>query len=383
MPLLGFLSATLFWPGLPSEALAPRWAAIAVGVPLVSALNLQFASAKLLCLWGGGLMLAALSLLWSVDPLGGALDLYRLALIGLVMLAARQLSNLDRTMAGVGWGLAISAGLCLFQIFGLSPVDQAAAPAGLFVNRDILAEAAAPVFVWAFLTRRWVLAVWLVIPLILSGSRVGLLATGAGIFAISTAKIRITAYALVGCLLAAFVISLDPGKVATAWARIEIWRSALGMIRPFGAGLGSFASTYPGYEYAHSDLLQIVAELGLGAVPFIALAFVLVRASWRVHPAIRAAAVVLGIECIVSFPLHLPTTAFLAGVLAGGMVGCGTGPRFDEPYGSVSDGEPLWADPLAVATRYRFRDGSEDFPVRSPTADDSRHSEKFNVEQVT
>ncbi len=382
MPLLGFLSATLFWPGLPSEALAPRWAAIAVGVPLVSALDLRFASAELLWLWGSGLTLAAVSLFWSMDPLGGGLDLYHLALIGLVMLAARQLSNIDRTMAGIGWGLAISAGLCLFQIFGLSPVDQAAAPAGLFVNRDILAEAAAPVFVWALLTRRWALAIWLVIPLVLSGSRIALLATGAGIFTISTAKIRITAYAVVGCLLSAFVISLDPGKVATAWARIGIWGSALGMISPFGAGLGSFAGVHPGYEYAHSDLLQIVAELGMGAVPFIAIAIVLVRASWRVHPALRAAAATLGTECIVSFPLHLPTTAFLAGILAGGMVRCGIGLRLDEPHGSVADGEPLWTDPLAVAARYRFREGGEDFPVRSPIADDPRHSEKLNVERV-
>ena len=99
-----------------------------------------------------------ITLIASPDRLGGLLEMFHLLLFASIAAAAARLDSIDGIMTAFGWGIAVSSALCVAQVLGWSPVPQLYAPAGLFGNRDFLAEAAAPVLIWAGMTRRWPLA---------------------------------------------------------------------------------------------------------------------------------------------------------------------------------------------------------------------------------
>lgn len=72
-------------------------------------------------------------------------------------------------------------------------------------------------------------------------------------------------------------------------------------------------------EFAHSDALQLVVEMGIGGAILLAVPILVL---WKGNgpDAVRCAFVALCLEGVVSFPLHLPATGFLGALLAGGLV---------------------------------------------------------------
>lgn len=313
---LGFAVAVAFWPGLISAAVVPRWALLAAGLPLVSWLDPRRLSPVALGLLGAAVLYAALSLAWAPDPVRGVNDLIRLLILGAAMLVGANLNDIGPVMRAMAWGVAVSCVLAIVQMFGWSIVAQAAPPAGLFYNRDFLAEIAAVFFVWAVLSREWAVIPLLLIPLAVSGSRIALIGVAAG-FMVLRPRISIP-IALVAITLIAAVTAGFSDKVTTIGARLDIWRVALGGITLWGNGLESFTAAYPASEYAHSDFFQSLYELGIGALPLLVL---LLMATWQggASPLGAAMACVLA-EYFVAFPLHLPTSAFVVGLLAGHLV---------------------------------------------------------------
>jgi len=270
----------------------------------------------------------AVTLIASPDRLGGLLELFHLLLFASIAVAAARLDSIDGIMTGFGWGIAVSSALCVAQVLGWSPVPQLYAPAGLFGNRDFLAEAAAPVLIWAGMTRRWPLAVMLAIPIALCGSRVALLAVATGCMVGIFPKLRgrrrnrdgdNRAWGRGGFFLLAVGFvgwrSFADGKLASLGERLTIWRATIAELTTFGHGLGWFAAAHPYWEYAHSDALQFAAEFGIGAIPLYGLAAWLLATP--ANAAERAAAVVMAVECVVAMPFHLPATGVVAAVLAG------------------------------------------------------------------
>lgn len=335
MAILGFLIAVAYCPAFTSGSVA-RWIVLAAGLPLLS---LDPRGVPALVSAGLALVLgyAILTLLWSPDPLGGLLSIFHLILFSGVMFAASWLKSIDRVMVAIGWGLAISAAICIAQSLGfMLGIPSDAEPSGLFVNRDFLAEAAAPVFVWALLTRRLTLSAVMCAPLALCGSRVAVLSIIAGL----VRRSWVAALSLVALLIA---FTFGPGKLYSLGVREEIWSAALAHLAAFGNGIGWFAYAYPHYETAHSDVLQGFDEIGIAAFALFAVPLYVLWFAQE-HRAERAALLAIVVQMAVAFPLHLPVGTFLAGLLAGHLA------RFVPRHGwlGIAGGDSgdggLWAD---------------------------------------
>lgn len=315
---VSFGTTVAYWPGLLSAAVAPRWSLIAAGLPLVCWLDPRRLDPVVLTLLIGGLLYAALSLCWSPSPIVASGEFFHLLIFGAAVLAGASLRDAGPVMVALGLGLSVSAILTVTQTFGWSPVSQILAPAGLFDNRIILAEAVAPVFAWALIARKWFLVAPLGIALLLTQSRIAIFAALCAVVwrwpLLAIPFLCAVLYALLASHFGwAPFHSYDIGSFAM---RLTIWQAALSEISLFGAGIGSFALLHPHWEYAHADALQFVDELGIGAIAFIGI-FVAALKRWDRRSAEHTALSVLAIELVFSFPLHQPTATLMAGILVG------------------------------------------------------------------
>lgn len=346
MSALGFIVATAFWPGILSSAVAPRWVAVAILPPLLCRLDLAAirpAFAFGLLVW---VAYAALSVVWSVDKLTAGNEVFHLLFLVSVALMAAGAEDISGLLLGFSIGVSLSGILAAVQFFaGWSPVEQTIGPAGLFLNRALLAEIAAPVFVWCLLSLNrsggtrlgwYVLLLPLAVPLVICESRVAVIATVVGLlFAYPRYGWRI-AVGLAGYGLAAWflnVLPFDPGKLASADQRFEIWRDAIAGFSPFGRGIGSFTALFPRWEYVHSDVLQAIYELGIGAVaPLVCGVMAFTAPADKPE---KAALFVMAVVAAASFPLHTPAAAFLGFALAGHLAGRRAGLRSVRPLGGM------------------------------------------------
>ena len=320
LAVVAFGAAISFWPGILSAATAPRWWVLAAGLPLASRLDPRQADLRVLAPFLAVVAYAALSLLWAPDPLSGTNDLIHLLILLAAVLAGASGTNLTPVMAALSVGVAVSAALSIGQVLGWSPVGQLIPPAGLFLNRMILGETIAPLLVWALCTPRWrLLAPLLAVGLLASQSRVGLCAVVIALAARypkRAALLFIPAMLYLNVALSYHWGFFAPEKLASFSDRLMIWRLAIHDLTWAGHGIGAFGFLHPWFEYAHSDLLQAVYELGPAAILLAAAFLVCLRgprtAEW-------AAFVAVGIEAAVSFPLHMPVSAFVGAFLAGAL----------------------------------------------------------------
>lgn len=327
------LVAVALWPGIFAAATAPRWWVIAITLPLWSRIDprdLDPRAAFVLALF---LLSAAASATWSVDPAGGALDLLKLTILAGVMAGAAGLPRLAPIMVGFGWGVALSGVLALAQLAGFGPIRQ---PTGLFLNPEVLAETAAIPLVWAAFSRRWALAGFLAGPLVLCGSRVALLAAAVGLLAglpwPRRAKVAAASSLIIAGALS--MLMFGPGKFHSALDRMVLWGAGLLSLTWTGHGLGWWAATHPApfQDVAHSDVLQLLVEVGPAAMLLFAFSALAMRLGRDDAP--ERAALAAGImECAVSFPLHLPASGFVVAALAGWLARRSADVRVAEPAG--------------------------------------------------
>jgi hypothetical protein len=316
LPVLAFLASVAVWPGIPDMATVPRWAVIAVGLPLVSRLDPREVAEPFRWLLLGGLAWAALSVAWSPDRLGAVLALFYLLVLSLVFVAAAA-AEFDAIMTGLAAGAGVSAVIAMVQMCGWSPVAQFAAPAGLFFNRDLLGEFLAPVAVWVLLRGYRGFGLALLLVIVATHSRSAGLAALLGLIYAWRVTPTTKLFALSGVVVLS-MLAISFGDQASAQQRIAIWWQAATHLSVFGHGIGWFQATYPLYVRAHSDLLQLLAELGLGAILWI-LTPVKMFAERRGELVQRAVLLTVCVEAAVSFPLHTPMGGFVAAAVAGSL----------------------------------------------------------------
>jgi hypothetical protein len=211
---------------------------------------------------------------------------------------------------GAVWGIAVNSILAICQYYGWHPVMEVSSPAGLFGNRDELAETAFLIAIPLFFQKRWKELLLTLPALFLPQSRAVLLA---GFVILLTKRYWITCIAIgVVAILFTAQKGLDVESI-----RIQLWKETISGLSLFGHGIGSFYSDVLAFSsihtwranHAHSDWLEIGFELG---VPGVALASLL---AWR----LRGCEVFLAF-CVmawVSFCLHNPATAVLGFFAAG------------------------------------------------------------------
>jgi O-antigen ligase len=209
-----------------------------------------------------------------------------------------------------------------------------------------------------------VIAACLLVGVILSLSRMGLVATlGATSVAAAGALVPLQAGGKARsrvwrwtipimaplCILALFSTNemaarfgdLSTGEL-TAGGRTEIWKETAQLISHYkwaGCGLGAFErglfqfkTTAPvnAVDFAHNDYLQVLAELGLPGAALVALLgvwilrrnlrFVLAvlrRRNWELGVGLLGSFVAIGLHSLVDFNLYIPANALTLAWLAG------------------------------------------------------------------
>jgi hypothetical protein len=348
MVLLGFAVSTAYVPTILQAAFAPRWIAIAIGVPLVSTMDPRNIPESLRWVLLFLLGVAAIATTWaSPDPMGGYLELFFMVLLALSFLAGAGMASIDDVMTGIGLGLTVSALITLFEFS--TPSDQGrdemtgAAPTALFYNSEVYAEFAALVFVWAIARVRLTIAAVTLLPLMLCNSRIAILTAAIGALYTYGPKSKIKmAGAILGlaALAAALLFVFGISKMGSADQRLILWGSTILAWTQFGHGLGWYNVAQPGLEFAHSDAIQLIAELGIGGFAALAIPFVVFRKQ-RGNHAERALFIAICFQSIVSFPLHFPASGFLAAIVAGYLVSNRADLRMGELDGGIQDGGGL------------------------------------------
>ena len=362
MAVLGFVVATAYWPTLLSSAFVPRWGAIAIGVPLVSRIDPREVPGSIKCLLLFVLGLAAISTTWaSPNPMSGYLDLFYIVFLCLAFVAATGLDSLDDVMTGLGLGLAVSAYFSLFQLSGASDQGRdgmmGQAPTALFYSSEVFAEFAAIIFVWALLRPRPMLAIAAALPIMLCNSRIALVIAGAAmLYAFRPNSKVLTTILSVGLAVAAvaMIYAFGEGKLGSAGQRIILWGATILAWTQFGHGLGWFQTVHQSEQFAHSDAIQAVAEIGVGAFALLMIPFIALQRN-RGNNAERAAFIAICFEVFVSFPLHFPATGFAAAMLAGFLVSNRRLVPLGKPVGRVRDG--LGIQRADAANRGAFSSG--------------------------
>ncbi len=320
----------MFWPGMAGAAGASRWALLAVAVP--SVLFIVKPVTTWLHVVGIALLAwAAISLAWTTVFYDGLAAVIELTIIAGSFLIGQGTATLRPLFGGMGLGLWVSSLLAILQYAGFGPVVTqfaGSSPSGLFVNPNILAEIAAPIFVGLMLTGQWLIAAGVAPSLMLTECRSAVLALGAVALIWSWRRWQWQTVLFVPCMAVA-VYAVAPGKWlagASLSERVGIWGDTIAGLTPSGHGIGSFYSRFPASasridiihaqpSHAHNDFLEVAFELGaVGSnlsIVFIAMCLV------RSDEVAKMAVLALAIESMFGFPLHSPATAFLFGAVAG------------------------------------------------------------------
>lgn len=321
---VAFLLAVAWVPNIFSYASMPRWWVLAVGLPLAADLDpRKLVATPAGALLAAGLAWAAISLAWAPIPRDGVLDWFFLALLAFSTTAAIERPEaVENALAAFSWGLAVSSAIAVAQRLGWNtPWIPGSGVGALFLNSEVLAETAAPIFAWAVFSRRWTSAAIALAPLAVCNSRIAVVAAAVGLWfswrTDRTLKVCVAILVLLAIPLA--LLGAGDLKIGSAGTRIVLWAAAVESVVPLGRGLGWWAAAHPNpmETVAHSDALQFVVDLGIGAMPFLLVPVAALFGGG--DDAKRAAFVVIVAEAAVSFPLHLPATVFLAGLLAGAL----------------------------------------------------------------
>ena len=350
---LGFLSAVAFWPGVLSQSTLPKWGVLAIAVPgLLWFVRLEWTLANgILAAW---LAYAGLSVAWSPAGYVALNEFFQLCLFAGAVVIAQQASP-DAVFRGAAWGIALQLPLVAAQRFDLVEMAQVATPAGLFVNRNFLAEAAVMCAMWAFSGRKWGLFIILTTIVALSGCRSAMLAwiLCMALWFWPRSKPLAAGIVLIPLNLA-LILHLEGlvGNLHSISDRLDLWLAALRHLAFPGHGLAStyFLAplTYPSFDFVqsftehwHNDPVELAFELGVGAgAPFALFLGALLGRDEGFRLTLGA----FGVCSLFGFPLALPTTCLLAACATGGLYASGIRkPRWANSRRVANNSRPLHA----------------------------------------
>lgn len=338
--LFSFALAAAYLPGISNAAHAPRWALMSAVVPVL----LWLASSPRLpgrnaghALGAALLLYATVSLAWSPSPWDAIDGLWHWYVLAGMFVLGSQMGELRPVYIGFALGICLNSIIMIYQWVGgglpLSGLIKVPfhwglnRPSGLFGNPSFAGEAAALSIVASLTIRQWWLAGAAMPALLLSGNRGGMLALAVvGIIWLWSRSKGLAA----ACTLLLAAILLDYVGHPSVIDRFDIWRDTADNLTVLGHGIGSFWVNFPNgathtdtlairYDHAHSDLLEILYELGVcGGVLAIGLCWVALVHGDRVHALVLAAFLVEG---TVGFPLYTPATAGFAMLILGHLCG--------------------------------------------------------------
>jgi hypothetical protein len=311
--LTGFLAATAFWPGIVDGATAPRWAVLGVLVPLCLLLAGPARVRPMVALAALAFLgAAALSISWAPDRLSATDELVHMTILAAAMWLGASLDDLSPFWGGAAAGVSISVLLAVAQTFGFDGVPQAVSPAGLFGNKNVLAEACLLALVVA-----WALP-FALLGLALAGSKAALGAATVMLAVWLRKRAPLASKAILAGLVLALVWLVASGNESFS-IRLGYWTEAASAMTPLGHGIGSFAAFNPEAEFAHSEVIQLAFEMGLIGLLLVGV-YAYAMGGIDVGAGVGPELVVLvgvGAVSLFGFALHMPLTAVAASLAVG------------------------------------------------------------------
>lgn len=330
MSYLAFLISVAFVPVFYTGAFNPRWALLAVGVPLL------LCFVKVRWTWTHTALAIFLGwcvyvLSWSPFPYDAIPTFAALLAFGGAFLLGHRQKDGRALIIGLSVGVAVNACFALDQylgdpiwtLTGIQKWSEFSPPSGLFSNRNMLAEIVTLVIVGCVVYRFWYGLPFALLALFTSWSRTAFVAIGAASVVWLWQKDRLLACAIVlfGVCMMPTVIRIHSDSVDE---RRTIWTDTVKAVTMTGAGLGSFAQNYPLLanhqtmqerpENVHNDYLELAYETGLiGLTLFLVFLGTLFINAGPDRPLLT----VMMVEAFFAFPLHMPTSVFLFGAVAG------------------------------------------------------------------
>jgi hypothetical protein len=321
-----FILTALCIPALPDGAVIPKWDFLA----LYAAFLFFFVEFSPLT-WA---IVAYVTFMAWIGPIG-----YESALLyahfWILLILFQYPFDMQKVAMGVGFGILANSIVVLAQYGGWTYIPGLTAESGLFYNRNIAAESAAMGLVLVIGYRLW----WLVpgfIPTLVFGSRAPIIALGVCASLYLWRKSPwLSALTLMGGVSFVAIImggygTLGHGGFQTFDVRVGVWLDTIPGLTIFGRGLGAFLVQFPifqhhsdaltlRFENAHNDFLQLLYDLGIGAIALVITLFVQMWYAAKT-PAWYALVVFL-VEGCFGFPLYEPVTGALAVVCAGELFG--------------------------------------------------------------
>ena len=316
--ILGFATMAGFYPWWQDPVTGPKTIALLVGLPLVlwqSRTTVTWAHVALLA-WLG---VTTITALWASNSGLAWAEVLAIGLLTMAFWIGQD--SMDLAMSGAAWGLGLSSVLVLLHLLGHTPLPGSVQPAGLFSNKNFLGEASAMVLVWALWRQRWVLAILVLPSVALISTREAFLGLGlAGVAWLHGKRPWLGQLAFgIGFALACTWNS-ESLQLRFVW-----WGEALSHLAWLGHGPGSFWPLFPEFnhtyalsgsllerpEYPHNELVGLAFGLGLWAI--VPVAFLALLAFGRD----KILLVVPAVACLLAFPLHVPGSLLLVGLLAG------------------------------------------------------------------
>ena len=322
--IFGFLLTICFDPNLWYGATVPRWALLAVTLPLLTAFaspnhfTVSHLVGLVFVVW------STISLLWCANIYDGLGDLLQVLILAQAFVLGARLQSVEHILSGMALGMAVNTASVLIT------------HNNLFFNTDMAAECAAMIAMGLICYRKWLFLPFvlptLFWPPIARGAILGFLA---GICCWLWPRSRWAAALLAGAMLIGGFYALDIRPLAVE-ARIDLWTGAWRGIDWLGHGLGSLPTLYPWVthswdtmierpDHAHNELIEILFDLGvIGLLGFVGMVCTsLYRSSSVLAPALATISVI----SLVAFPLNIPATAFIAALVIGNLAGSGPGLR--------------------------------------------------------
>lgn len=342
---LSFLIAVAYWPGFVGAATAPKWMLLSAVVPFLLRRFEWTAAHTWLTVFLGW---CALSLFWTVSLYDGLDHLWHFILYGLIFCVGSSLKSLKGPLIAFALGVSVSSLMAPFQVPWIYEyinwripewIVQAAPPAGLFMNRNYLAEAALLAAVGLLAARTWWPVPFLLPGLLLPGS-MGVFASAALTGMTRLNRWLAGALIVLGAALLLAWFSWGPsGERSSFEHRKALYLNSLALVSPFGNGIGSYWATYPTvhdaviptplevYSFsvrprtAHNDPLTLTAETGIvGLILFIGFCVCVLRRPREPGWYVFVTFLCLG---LFNFPLyHTPASAFIAFLAAGCLCRC-------------------------------------------------------------
>lgn len=356
--ILGFLLTAAYWPGIAGAATTPRWALLAVALPIVllfkredscaasqdhagirADCGLSRSSSFTLIHLFGALFLtwSAISLIWTPNWLDGANELIKLVILVQAFVFGSRLESLRPILIGMALGLILSSIMVLIQLGWPDIVLHTTTHSGLFINSGSLGEIAALVLIGLVYLNisgpRFypILTIGILPCVILPQSRGSWLALIAAFTFWLWSKSKLSALVLMALAAISFTYSLHINfHISSVIQRWGMWTDAMAGMTWLGHGIGSTWTAYAPLsntldifkerpDHLHNDWLEVGFEGGIvGVIALCGLAYSVLRA--RNSGISLCVLVGFAAEAFVGFPFHVPCTAFLAALCLGHLV---------------------------------------------------------------